>query len=104
MPPALWSHALVELAQVGDEVSASDAASTRLSWVIWGLLGLAAVISVATVVFWWLTHPDRDGGSRGVPWSGRRGGTHHDDDPTGTARAADVGEWPGGQDRTDRAE
>lgn len=87
---------LVELAQVGelDEVSASDAASARLSWVIWGLLALAGIIAVVTLVFWWLTRPDRDGATRGVRWVGRGGGTV-------AGRAPDDGrDGAGGDDRS----
>lgn len=72
---------LVELAQVGDELSTSDAASTRLSWVIWGLLALAGLITVVTLVFWWLTRPDHDGTGRGLRWIGRSGGTVAHRDP-----------------------
>lgn len=67
----VWPQVLFELAEVVDEVSVSDAASTRLSWAIWGLLALAGAISVATVIFWWLTRPSRDAASVGaVKWVG----------------------------------
>jgi len=54
--------ALGVLAQLAD---AGDDASQRLSLVIAGLLALAVVIGVATVVFWRLSAPDRPKGARG---------------------------------------
>lgn len=72
MSVATWTRTVVELAQVGGEVSTSDSASNRLTWVIYGLIALAAVIAVVTVVFWWLTRPERDAGTREVRWMGRR--------------------------------
>jgi hypothetical protein len=47
------------LALLAAEVERSgDVASRRLTWAIIGLLVLAAVIAVATVVFWRITRPD----------------------------------------------
>ena len=37
---------------------ASDVAERRLSWVVYGLLALAVLIAVATVLFWRATRPD----------------------------------------------
>lgn len=37
---------------------ASDVAERRLTWVVYGLLGLAALIAIATVWFWRATRPD----------------------------------------------
>lgn len=37
---------------------ASDVAERRLTWVVYGLLGLAALITIATVWFWRATRPD----------------------------------------------
>jgi hypothetical protein len=37
---------------------ASDVAARRLSWVVYGLLGLAVLIALATVWFWRATRPD----------------------------------------------
>lgn len=45
-----------------------DDASQRLSWVILGLIGLAVVISIATVVFWRLTRPDPQRGEPALRW------------------------------------
>lgn len=54
------AFSLVPLTLVAAEVErSSDAAARRLSWSVWGLLGLAAVIAVGTVVFWWITRPER---------------------------------------------
>ncbi len=47
----------------------SDAASSRLSMVIAGLIALAVVLTVSTIVFWRATRPDRAGGGEiGVRW------------------------------------
>jgi hypothetical protein len=45
-----------------------DDASQRLSMVIVGLLVLAAVIAVATVVFWRLTRPDPSAAEPAIRW------------------------------------
>ena len=61
------SSALVVVAQVAAD--SGDDASQRLSMVIIGLVVLAVVIAVSTVVFWRLTRPDpadREGGIRWV--------------------------------------
>lgn len=46
---------------------AGDDASRRLSMVIVALVVLAAVIAVATIVFWRLTRPDRPTGAGAAP-------------------------------------
>ncbi len=47
----------------------SDLASSRLSMVIGGLIALAVVIAVSTIVFWRATRPDRAGGGEiGIRW------------------------------------
>jgi len=99
---ASWPRAILEIAQAGDAVSGSDAASERLTWVIWGLLALAVVIAVATVVFWWFTRPERDGGSRGVRWIGRRGEADQAERPPGAA--GDATAPPSERERSDRAQ
>lgn len=43
-------------------------ASNRLSMVIIGLLGLALLIAVVTVVFWRLTRPDPVVADTGIRW------------------------------------
>lgn len=43
--------------QLGERVSESEAATKRLNMAVMGLLGLAALIAVATVVFWKLSAP-----------------------------------------------
>jgi hypothetical protein len=43
--------------QLGERVSESETATKRLNMAVIGLLGLAAVITVATVVFWKLSAP-----------------------------------------------
>ncbi len=49
--------------------SESDLASSRLSMVIAGLIALAVVITISTVVFWRATRPDRPGGGEiGIRW------------------------------------
>lgn len=45
---------------LGERVRESDEASRRLDLVVVGLVGLAALILGATVVFWWVTRPSRD--------------------------------------------
>jgi hypothetical protein len=57
---------LAALAQVAAD--SGDDASQRLSWVILALVGLAVVISIATVVFWRLTRPDRRPAEPAVRW------------------------------------
>lgn len=57
---------LAALAQVAAD--SGDDASQRLSWVILALVGLAVVISIATVVFWRLTRPDRQPAEPAVRW------------------------------------
>lgn len=57
---------LAALAQVAAD--SGDDASQRLSWVILALVGLAVVISIATVVFWRLTRPDRRATEPAVRW------------------------------------
>lgn len=52
-----------------DAETTSDAASSRLSMVIAGLIGLAVVIAVSTFFFWRATRPDRAGGGEiGIRW------------------------------------
>ena len=47
----------------------SDLASSRLSMVIAGLIGLAVVLTISTIVFWRATRPDRPGGGEiGIRW------------------------------------
>ena len=47
----------------------SDLASSRLSMVIAGLIALAVVLTVSTILFWRATRPDRAGGGEiGVRW------------------------------------
>ena len=61
---------LVAVVQLVGQVAADsgDDASQRLSWVILGLVGLAVVISIATVVFWRLTRPDPQRGEPALRW------------------------------------
>ena len=67
MPPAAVLSQLSWRAQLGVLAADSgDAASSRVTWVIAGLVALAAVITIATVVFWRLTRPGSDGGARWV--------------------------------------
>jgi flagellar basal body-associated protein FliL len=57
------------LAVVGQVAADSgDDASQRLSMVIIGLVVLAVVIAVATVVFWRLTKPDPAAREGGIRW------------------------------------
>lgn len=70
MPATASAGSLVlgVLAQL--DASAGDDASSRLSMVIAGLVGLAVVIAVVTVVFWRMTRPeplDESPGLRSVP-------------------------------------
>jgi hypothetical protein len=37
---------------------ASDVAARRLTWVVYGLLALAVLVAIATVLFWRATRPD----------------------------------------------
>ncbi len=61
--------ALAVLAFAGQVAADSgDDASQRLSMVIIGLLVLAAVIAVATVVFWRLTRPDPTAAEPAIRW------------------------------------
>ena len=47
----------------------SDLASSRLSMVIAGLIALAVVLTISTIVFWRATRPDRPGGGDlGIRW------------------------------------
>jgi hypothetical protein len=55
-----------------DRATESDQATTRLNWVVIGLLALAAVIAVATVFFWYRTRPSR-AGKGAAKGSGRAG-------------------------------
>lgn len=54
-----------------DVRSASDAASQRLSWVIVGLLVLAGLLTVTTVLFWRATRPPKaSGDAMAMRWTG----------------------------------
>ncbi len=60
-------HAAV--ADVVDPATASDEASSRLSMVITGLIVLAVLIAISTVVFWRATKPDRSANRElGIRW------------------------------------
>jgi flagellar basal body-associated protein FliL len=63
--PSSWLLSGV-VAQLG--ASTSDDASSRLSMVIAGLVVLAILIAVATVVFWRMTRPDRNEEAPGLRW------------------------------------
>lgn len=56
-------------ADVVDAGSTADNASSRLSMVIAGLIALAVVIAISTIVFWRATRPDRARGREvGIRW------------------------------------
>lgn len=96
MIPTTTVTILATVAQIAAD--AGDDASRRLSLVIAGLVVLAVVIAVATVVFWRLTRPEPVREGRGLRWvttdeptvvppaaSGRAVGDHAvgPDDPSG---------------------
>lgn len=43
-----------------------SAASSRVTLAVWGLIGLAIVIAVVTVVFWKLTRPESPSAGRTI--------------------------------------
>lgn len=59
-PPSLFALVAQVAADAGDD------ASQRLSLVIMGLVLLAVVITIATIVFWRLTRPERPAGDDGT--------------------------------------
>lgn len=69
---------------------AGDDASQRLSMVIIGLLVLAVVITVATVVFWRLTRPEPAARGGGIRWVAAPEGV----EPAGPAPASPAGVPP----------
>jgi hypothetical protein len=71
---------------------AGDDASQRLSMVIIGLLVLAVVITVATVVFWRLTRPEPAARGGGIRWVAAPEGV----EPAGPAPAGPAPASPAG--------
>lgn len=45
-----------------------DDASQRLSYVIMGLVGLAVLITIATIVFWRMSRPEPSASDVGIRW------------------------------------
>ncbi len=79
---------------LGQRATASDSATTRLNRSVVGLLGLAALISAVTVVFWIRTRPGRGpddlGGAGHVPADARSVAGHERAPATGPAVGARV--------------
>jgi hypothetical protein len=58
-PPTTAVPSTTVAAALEERVSDSEAATTRLNRAVIGLLALAALVTVATIVFWRMTRPDR---------------------------------------------
>lgn len=62
---------LASTEQIADVASEDDSAEAKVRKVMFGLVGVAALLAVLTVYYWWMTRPEPVTRSRGS----RRGGT-----------------------------
>ena len=85
LPQVATSDGSPKVADAG--TTGADPAQARLRWIIWGLVALAAMILLATVIFWWTTRPGRRADVR-VTVLEDEDAVGHDDDH-------EVGDWYG---------